>query len=119
MVTVKGQKVKGQGHKITQKKLTQSRALVMVTRESKRLLIVVVAQEKLYSKYANRGREFQKCNCFGPPTHVSRDSAHAQWPRTHSQWYPKGNVITHKSRTDRRRVFKLGGKVSHETRHAR
>ena len=27
-------------------------------------------------------------------------------------------TLTHKSRTDRRRVFKLGGKVSHVTRHA-
>ena len=30
-----------------------------------------------------------------------------------------GRVRIHKSRTDRRRVFKLGGKVSHVTRHAR
>jgi len=29
-----------------------------------------------------------------------------------------GNVITHNSRTDRRRVFKLGSKVGHVTRHA-
>jgi len=29
-----------------------------------------------------------------------------------------GNVITHTSRTDMRRVFILGGKVSHVTRHA-
>ena len=27
--------------------------------------------------------------------------------------------MTHKSRTDRHRVFKLGGKVSHVTRHVR
>ena len=30
-----------------------------------------------------------------------------------------GNVITRNSRTDRRRVFILGGKVGHVTRHAR
>ena len=48
VVTVKGQKVKG--HKVTHKKFTQSRALALVTLESKRLLIVVVAQEKLYSE---------------------------------------------------------------------
>ena len=28
-----------------------------------------------------------------------------------------GKLITHKSRTDRHRVFKLGGKVGHVTRH--
>ena len=50
VVNVKGQKVKGQAHKVTHKKFTQSRALVRVTLESKRLLIVVVAQEKLYSE---------------------------------------------------------------------
>ena len=47
MLNVKDQKVKGQGHKVTHKKFTQSRALVRVTLKSKRLLIVVVAQEKL------------------------------------------------------------------------
>ena len=50
VVNVKDQKVKGQGHKVTHKKFTQSRALVRVTLESKWLLIVVVAQEKLYSE---------------------------------------------------------------------
>ena len=30
-----------------------------------------------------------------------------------------GNVITRNSRTDRRRVFILGGKVGHLTRHVR
>jgi len=30
-----------------------------------------------------------------------------------------GNVITRNSRTDRRRVFILGGKVGHMTRHVR
>ena len=29
-----------------------------------------------------------------------------------------GNVMTHKSRTDRRRVFKLGSKVDNVTRYA-
>ena len=28
------------------------------------------------------------------------------------------DIITHKSRTDRRRIFKLGGGVAHATRHA-
>ena len=40
MTTVQGQKVKGQGHKVTHNKLTQSRALALVTLESKRPLIV-------------------------------------------------------------------------------
>ena len=31
----------------------------------------------------------------------------------------RGNVITRNSRTDRRRVFILGGKVGHVTRHER
>ena len=44
MTTVQGQKVKGQGHKVTHKKFRQSRALALVTLESKRPLIVVVAQ---------------------------------------------------------------------------
>ena len=48
MVNVKDQKVKGQGHKVTHKKFTQFRALALVTLESKRPLIVVVAQKKLY-----------------------------------------------------------------------
>ena len=47
---VKGQKGKGQGHKVTHKKFTQSRALALVMLESKRPLIVVVAQQKLYSE---------------------------------------------------------------------
>jgi len=42
--TVQGQKVKGQGHKVTHKKFSQSRALALVTLESKQTLIVVVAQ---------------------------------------------------------------------------
>ena len=37
-----------------------------MTLESKRPLIVVVALWKLYSEQANRGRGFQKCNCFDP-----------------------------------------------------
>jgi len=43
-----------------------------------------------------------------PPTHRSRDTAHAQWLQTHCQWYPMGDVRTHDSRTDSRRIFKLG-----------
>jgi len=42
--TVQGQKVKGQGHKVTHKKFTQSRVLALVTFESKRPLIIVVDQ---------------------------------------------------------------------------
>ena len=49
------------------------------------------------------------------PTHRSRDTAHAQWLQTHSQWYPMGDVRTHNSRTDSRRIFKLGGRVDHNT----
>ena len=40
MTTVQGQKVKGQGHKVTHKKFTQSRALALVTLESNRPLVV-------------------------------------------------------------------------------
>jgi len=47
VVTVKDQKVKGQGHKVTHNKFTQSRALALVTLESKRPLIVVVAQKEV------------------------------------------------------------------------
>jgi len=36
---------------------------------------------------------------------MSRDTAHARWLQTH--WYPMGDVRTHNSRTDRRRIFKL------------
>jgi len=35
----------------------------------------------------------------------------------HCQWYPMGDVRTHNSRMDSRRVFKLGGGVDHATRH--
>jgi len=42
--------VKGQGHIVMHKKFAQSRALALVTLESKRPLIVVVAQEELYSE---------------------------------------------------------------------
>jgi len=40
---------------------------------------------------------------------MSRDTAHAHWLQTHFQWYPMGDVRTHNSRTDNRRIFKLGG----------
>jgi len=36
---------------------------------------------------------------------------------TRFQWYPMGDVRTHNSRTDSRRIFKLGGGVDHVTRH--
>jgi len=44
-----------------------------------------------------------------PPTHRSRDMAHAQWLQMHYQWYPMEDVRTHNSRTDSRGIFKLGG----------
>ena len=47
---VQGQKVKGQGHKVTYEKFTPSRALALETLESKRPLIVVVAPQKLYGQ---------------------------------------------------------------------
>jgi len=50
------------------------------------------------------------------PTHKLRETAHVQWLQTHRQWYPMGDV-THNSRTDSRRIFKLGGEVDHVTRH--
>jgi len=50
VVNVKDQKVKGQGHKVTHKKFMQSRALALVTLESKRPLIIVVTKWKLYSE---------------------------------------------------------------------
>jgi len=50
VVYVKDQNVKGQGHKVTHKKFTQSRALALVTLESKRPLIIVVTKWKLYSE---------------------------------------------------------------------
>ena len=52
------------------------------------------------------------------PTHRSRDTAHSQWLQKHCQWYPMGDVRTHNSRTDSRRIFKLCGGVDHVTRHA-
>ena len=50
-------------------------------------------------------------------THRSRDTAHAQWLHTHCQWYPMGDVRTYNSRTDSRRIFKLGGWIEHVTGH--
>jgi len=52
-----------------------------------------------------------------PPTHRSRDTAHAPWLQTHCQWYPMGDVRTHNSRTDSRRIFKLGKGTDRVTRH--
>jgi len=45
----------------------------------------------------------------------SRDMAHAQWLQAHCQWYPVGDVRTHNSRTDSRRIIQLGGGVDHMT----
>jgi len=44
-----------------------------------------------------------KCGKNLPPTHRSRDTAHAQWLQTHCQCYPMGYVRTHNSRTDSRK----------------
>jgi len=49
--------------------------------------------------------------------HRSRDMAHAQCLHTHYQWYPMGDVKTHNSRSNSRRIFKLGGEVAHVNSH--
>jgi len=41
----------------------------------------------------------------------------SQWLRTHCEWYPMGDVRTHNSRTDGRRIVKLGAAVEHVTHH--
>jgi len=53
-----------------------------------------------------------------PPTRRSSDMImkHAQLLQMQCQWYPMGDVITYKSRRDRRRIFKVGGRVDHVTR---
>jgi len=56
------------------------------------------------------------CGKFAP-THRSRDTAHAQWLQTHSQWWRMADIATYKSKTDRHRIFKLGGGIDHVTRH--
>ena len=38
-----------------------------------------------------------------------------KWPAISCQWYPTGDVRTHNSRTDSRRILKLGGGVDHVT----
>jgi len=63
------------------------------------------------------GQGFQICEKNLPPTHRSRDAAHAHWLQTYRQWYPMGDVRTHKSRTDIHRICKLGGGIDHVTRH--
>jgi len=51
VATVKDQKVKGQDHKVSTRNLRNQGLLkALVTLESKRPLIVVVAKEKLYSE---------------------------------------------------------------------
>ena len=42
-----------------------------------------------------------------------------KWPPYAFSMATNGNVITRNSRTDRRRVFILGGKVGHVTHHER
>jgi len=41
----------------------------------------------------------------------------SKWPALSCQWYPMGDVRTHNSRTDSRRIFKLRGGVDRVTRH--
>jgi len=53
-----------------------------------------------------------------PPTHKSRDTAHAQWLQTHCQWYAMGDMselITQERIAIR--IFKLGWWIDHVTRH--
>ena len=78
---------------------------------------MATANNLIENSLANRGQEFQKCGKNLPRTHRSRDTAHAQWLRTHCQWYPMGDVRTHNSTTDCRRIFRLGGGIDHLTRH--
>jgi len=40
----------------------------------------------------------------------------SKWPALSCQWYPMGDVRTHNSRTDSRRIFTLGVGVDHGTR---
>jgi len=78
---------------------------------------------KVVQWIGNRGHRpgiskmWEKFAPYGRRTHRSRDAAHAQWLQTHCQWYPMGDVTTHNSRTDSRRIFKLGGGVEHVTLH--
>ena len=44
------------------------------------------------------------------PTHRSRDTAHAQWLQIMVAY----RELTRKSRTDRHRIFKLGGGMDHD-----
>jgi len=44
---------------------------------------------------------------------MSRDTAHVQWYERSVNGM--GDVITHNSRTDRRRIFELRGQVDHVT----
>ena len=47
--------------------------------------------------------------------HRSRDTAHAQWLKTHFQCYPMRDIMSHNSGTDKRRIVKLSGGVDHVT----
>jgi len=47
--------------------------------------------------------------------HWSRDTAHAQWLKTHFQCYPMGDTMSHNSGMDKRRIVKLSGGVDHVT----
>jgi len=91
----------------------QSRALALLTLESKRPLIVVVAEYKLHIKVGDS----KNAIVFDPLL-----TRHVIWRMRSGSVHifngnEIGNVITCNSRTDRRRVFKLGGRVGHVTRH--
>jgi len=51
--------------------------------------------------------------------HRSRDTAHAQWLKTHFQCYPMGDIMSYNSGTDKRRIVKLSGGVDHVTGYGR
>ena len=53
--------------------------------------------------------------CIRDRMHRSRDTAHAQWLKTHFQCYPLGDIMSHNSGTDKRRIVKLSGGVDHVT----
>ena len=81
--------------------------------------IFIVAPKKLHSEEANRGKGFQICwkNLPLRIGHVIRRMRSGCSLQTQCRWYPVGYVRTYNSRTDSRRIVKLGGGVDHVTRH--
>ena len=51
--------------------------------------------------------------------HSSRDTAHAQWLKTHLKCYPMGDIMSHNSGTDKRKIVKRSGGVDHVTGYGR